>query len=196
MRRVPARMVQIVEHHDDGATLRAIELLEQVEHLDLMGDVQECGGLVEEHERRVLGQRHGDPGALPLASRQLVDASVLQLDEIGELERPADCLRVAGGPLREEALMGVATPPYQVLDDEAIGCPGRLRQQTQPCSDGSRRPASDISAVEIHRPLARPQQACQRTQQRRLADAFGPTMAVISPCGMTVVRPVRISGPP
>ena len=71
VRRVAARVVQIVEHGHQRPALD-VQLRAQVHDLDLVGDVEERDRLVQQQQRRLLGQRHGDPHALPLAARQLV----------------------------------------------------------------------------------------------------------------------------
>ena len=53
-----------------------VQLGAQVQHLDLVRDVQEGGRLVEQQQRRLLGQRHRDPHPLPLPAGELVDESL------------------------------------------------------------------------------------------------------------------------
>jgi len=66
VRRVPAGMVEVVQHGDQGPALLRVQIGTKIEHLDLMGDVQERGRLVEQQDRRLLRQRHRKPDPLPL----------------------------------------------------------------------------------------------------------------------------------
>jgi hypothetical protein len=62
--RVARRLVEVVQHQDDGAAVALVELLEQVEHLHLVGEVQIGGGLVQRRHHRFARSRPG-----PSASR-------------------------------------------------------------------------------------------------------------------------------
>jgi hypothetical protein len=68
-------VVEVVQHGDQRPPL-GVQLRAQVEQLDLMSDVEEGGGLVEQQQRRGLGQRHREPDALALPARQLVHEPV------------------------------------------------------------------------------------------------------------------------
>ena len=63
---VAAGVVEIVQDEHDRAALALVEVDEQVEHLDLVGEVEVRRRLVEQHQARALGQRHGDPHPLAL----------------------------------------------------------------------------------------------------------------------------------
>ena len=64
--RVPGRLVQVMERHDHGEAVLTVQLLDEVEGLDLVVDVQERRGLVQEEDARLLreGKRNPDPLAL------------------------------------------------------------------------------------------------------------------------------------
>ena len=80
---VAAGLVEVVQHEHDRAALALVEVDEQVEHLDLVGEVEERRRLVEQHQVGALGQRHGDPDPLALAARQLVDRPVGEVERAG-----------------------------------------------------------------------------------------------------------------
>ena len=65
------------DEHDRPALL-PVEPVEQVEHLDLVGEVEVRRGLVEQEQRRLLGEREGDPRPLSLAAGELVHAPPAQ----------------------------------------------------------------------------------------------------------------------
>ena len=62
---------QVVGDQQDGGVNAAAQLLDQVEDLGLDGGVEPGGGLVEDQQMGVHGQRHGDDHALLLAAREL-----------------------------------------------------------------------------------------------------------------------------
>ena len=70
---VPAGLVEVVKHGDQRVPVFVIELREQVEQLDLVGDVEESRRFVEQQERCLLSEHHGHPDTLALASGELVD---------------------------------------------------------------------------------------------------------------------------
>ena len=70
---VAARLVEVVEHHHDRAAALAHEVVEQVEHVDLVREVEERRRLVEQEDLGLLRERHRDPRALALAAGELVE---------------------------------------------------------------------------------------------------------------------------
>ena len=69
---------------------RRVELLDDVahggQHLDLGGDVERGGRLVEDDEVGTAGHGHGGHGALQLAARHLVGIAVADRVGIGQLQ--------------------------------------------------------------------------------------------------------------
>lgn len=61
-----------MQHENDGAVLALVELGQQIEHLDLVGQAEERGGLVQQHQPGALGERQRDPHPLALPARQLL----------------------------------------------------------------------------------------------------------------------------
>ena len=72
--------VEVVQHHDDRGAATGVEVGEQVEHLDLVGDVEVGRRLVEQQQVGALRQGHRDPDPLALPTGELVD------DAVGETE--------------------------------------------------------------------------------------------------------------
>ena len=77
---VARREVEVVQHHHDRGAAAGVELGEQVEHLDLVGDVEVGRRLVEQQQVGALREGHRDPHPLALAARQLVDRAVGEVD--------------------------------------------------------------------------------------------------------------------
>ena len=66
---------EVVEDRDDRRPVALVELDEQLHHVDLVADVEVGGRLVEDEDRRRLGDGDGDEDQLPLAHRQLPDVA-------------------------------------------------------------------------------------------------------------------------
>src|SRR3712207_7786713 len=58
-------------HH--GQVAGAVEPADQLEEIELVGDVQERRRLVEQQDGRVLRERQRDPGPLALTARELAE---------------------------------------------------------------------------------------------------------------------------
>lgn len=65
---VTGSLIEIMEHRDDGATPITNKLPDQIEYLDLVGEIEERRRFIEKKNVRFLGERHGDPCALSLAA--------------------------------------------------------------------------------------------------------------------------------
>ena len=86
---------EVVGDVDGGRPFLLDDRLERLEHLDLGGDV-ECGGrLVEDQQVRVAAQRHGGHQPLQLAAGDLVRVAPAQAIRIGKLQGPVELLGAA-----------------------------------------------------------------------------------------------------
>ena len=100
---VAAGVVEVVQDEHDRAALALVEVDEEVEHLDLVGEVEVRRRLVEQHQPGALGERHGDPHPLALAAGQLVDRAAGDVERAGRLERAVD-----GGPVGRASTAGTS----------------------------------------------------------------------------------------
>ena len=71
-----------MEDCDDGAAVLA-QQAGQLEHLELVGDVEVRRRLVEQQQRRLLGKCHREPDPLALPARELVDAALGKVGDVG-----------------------------------------------------------------------------------------------------------------
>ena len=170
---VPAGMVEVVQHRDQGPVLLDVQIGAQVEHLDLVGDVEVGGRLVQQQDRRLLGQRHRQPHPLPLAAGQLVDRPVGQVGHLGRGQRLGDDLLVGAAPLSQQPLMRVPAAGHQIGDGDPVRRDRRLRQQPEPAGHLLGRVGGDGPAVQQDRPGGRGQHPGQRPQQGGLAARVG-----------------------
>ena len=176
-----------MQHHHDGAAALAVEPGDQVEHLDLVGEVEVRRRLVEQQQVGVLGQGHRDPGALPLTAGELVERPVAQVGGVGHRQRRLDDLLVLGRPLAEPALVRVPAAADQVADQQALGRDGlwgssasRARRRGSASWIGS--PSSSTW------PTVRLEQPGQVRSRVDLPQPFGPMIVVTWPSGMVEVR--------
>ena len=147
---VPAREVEVVQHEHDGAPLLAVEFFAQVEHVDLVGDVEVGRRLVEQHQVGLLGERHRDPHPLALTARQFVDRSVGELHRAVASSAACTARSSDSDHCRNNLWCGVRPRADEVDDEDALGCDRRLGQQTESTGDLLRRQAMDLFAVEDH----------------------------------------------
>ena len=78
---------EVVEDRDDGRPVALVEVHEQLHDVDLVADVEVRGRLVEDQDRRRLGDRHGDEHELALAHRQLADVAMTEVGDADPLHR-------------------------------------------------------------------------------------------------------------
>ena len=125
---VAGGLAEVVEDHHDGAVGGGVEFGDEVEHVELVAQVEEGGRLVEKEQRRVLGEREGDPGALALAAGEVVDGEVAQGGRPGARQGGLDGGGVGFGPGAQGALVGVAAEADEGFDADAFGGDGLLRE--------------------------------------------------------------------
>lgn len=83
-------MIQIVQNGHEGAPLCLVQLRTEIEDVDLVLDVEVRRRLVEQQQRRLLGERHGDPDPLPLPAGQFVDIAIGKRADSGRRHRFLD----------------------------------------------------------------------------------------------------------
>lgn len=74
---VTCREIQVMQHDDNGLVMFLDGATQQMHHANRMADVQTVQRFVEQRVTGVLGQNHGDKGALALAARQFIQKAVL-----------------------------------------------------------------------------------------------------------------------
>ena len=182
---VAGGQVEVVQHHHDGGAAALVEVGEEVEHLDLVGDVEVRRRLVEQQQVGALGERHRDPHPLALAAGQLVDDAVGQVEGVGEGRAPRRP-RPRPRPVHRPKAPWCGWRPRrdEVGDRDALGRDRVLREQPQRAGDLLGREPVDRLAVEQHRAGARAQQPRQPAEQGGLAAGVGARRS-------TVILPVR-----
>ena len=163
-------LVEVVEHRHQAAA-PAVEVDHQFHQLYLVADVEKGGGLVQQQDGGVLGERHGDPYALPLAARQLIDPPGGQAGDARVPHGAGNQLLVAPGPSPGESLVREPAPGHQLGDGDAVGGDRALRQDADLPGDLPGGACLNVAAVEDHLPGGWPDEPGQGFQQRGLAAA-------------------------
>ena len=138
-----------------------------------MADIQPGGGLIEQHNRRLLGQHHGDPRPLALAAGERIDALPREVGNAGGLHRPADRLFILFAPAGKQRLVRIAPAGHQLLNRYIPRRGGVLRQQADALCHLFTGVTLDLLAVEINMTAGGRHQAAQGAQQRRFTAAVG-----------------------
>ena len=165
---------EVVRDEDVGELELVLQVVEQVQHLRLDGDVECRDGLVRDDQLRPQGERARDPDSLPLAAGELMREAVVVLRrEADGLENLPDALLLLGpvaqvvnphrvGDDRPHALARVERR-VRILEDHLDLAPKRAQLPRSEMLD--RPPLEDDLAV------GRLEQAHDRAAQRRLAAA-------------------------
>ena len=90
---------EVVGHVDGGGALLLDDRLECLEHLDLRGDVQRGGRLVEDQQVRIAAECHRRHQPLQLPAGDLVRVAPSQPVRVGQVQRPVELLGAAVGGL-------------------------------------------------------------------------------------------------
>ena len=159
---VARREVEVVQHHDDRRAMPSAQVTQQVEHVDLVGDVEEGGRLVEQDDIGLLREGQGDPDPLPLTAGQLLDVPVGELDRAGGAHGSRDGGVVLVGPPAHQGVVRVATAAHQVDHGDSLRQRRALGQQRHAAGEllGPERPESSVPSVpsacrHLLRPSAR-----------------------------------------
>ena len=145
---------EIVRHVDRGRPLLLDHRLERLEHLDLGGDVERGGRLVQNQQVRLAAQRHGGHQALQLAAGHLVGIALAQTIRIGKLQRPVELLGPDFGPLPAQLPVEDGGLGHLLADGERgiEGGGGALREVGDPLPAKVallvRRHGDDVAAVQ------------------------------------------------
>jgi hypothetical protein len=163
------RQVEIVAHRQHRQSAIAVQAPEDLVDAEGMLQIEERGRLVQEQHPRLLRQRAGDEGPLPLAARQLEKVPVLEPAEV-HVEQCCARHREVGGPLHAEQADVRRAPHQHDLQHAEIEQGRRLRQ------DDGDAPGAGARRKGDHRPPLQPdlaplrrKQAGEKLQQRRLS---------------------------
>lgn len=169
---VPCGGGEVVEHHDDGAALRG-DFADQVQDFHCVADVEGAGGLVEQDDRGLLGEGHGEPAALTLAAGELVEPTPGQRGRTGGLQGAGDRALVLLRPLAEQPLVRVASVPHESGDGDRLGCLRGLGQQGDAVGGVALAQLPDVGVADEHPAGAGLVESGHGAQEGRLAAPVG-----------------------
>lgn len=162
-----------MEDGDDGDAL-GVEPAKEVHDFDLVGDVEEGGGFVEEEDSRLLGEGHGDPGALTFAAGEGGEWAFGEGEGIGGLEGPFDDLGIVMGDALEEALMGIAAAECEFAHGEVEAGGWCLGEDGEEAGDLAGVHGADVAAIEEDSAGVGWVEAGHATEEGALAGTVGP----------------------
>lgn len=84
------RLRQVMDHRDDSSIPLLDERAAEFEHVELVGQVEEGRGLVQQQQRRLLSEHHRDPYPLALPTGELVHRQRRELSHPGDRHRVRD----------------------------------------------------------------------------------------------------------
>ena len=162
-----------MQHHHHGGAPLGVQLLHELQHVHLVGEVQEARRLVQHQDVGLLRQRHGDPHPLPLPAGERLHRPVGQREGVGPLHRLGH-----GGVVRPRCgapRRAVRVPPAgdQLGHRQPRGHQGLLGQQPDGGGHLAGRDAVQVVTVEQHLPGGRAQQPHQAAQQGALPAPVG-----------------------
>ena len=119
-----------MQHQNHAATLPA-QRPQQLHQRKLAGEIQIGGGLVQQHHCRLLGEHHGEVGALPFAAGEPAHGPVHKRTEFHALDGCLNDLPIlpaqALAPLQVRvASVGHQMPHADVWRDAALGHVGQV----------------------------------------------------------------------
>lgn len=161
VRRVAGCEVEVVQHGDERAPA-GVQSRAEIEHVDLVRDVEVRCRLVEQQDRRLLGEGHREPGALPLAPTELLHEAFSVLSHLDLRERPSHRSVVRGAPLPQDALVRVSAARDEVGDGDRCRSRWRLRERADASRDLLGAEPCEVRAVERNDAARWPQHARQR----------------------------------
>ena len=163
--RVAEGEVEVVQDDDERVVAPSVQIAAEIEDLELVGDVQEGGGLVEEKQRGLLGQDEGEPGALALTAGELVHPAMGETRDPGGAHGRLDGGVILLRPLPEHALIGESPPADEVAHGDALRAHRALRKQAESSCDRLRGVGRDAPAIQKHSAAPWGQKSGQRAQQ-------------------------------
>lgn len=164
-------VVEVMQDHDDRSALICVQLPQEVENFQLMGDVQIGRRIIEQEEWSLLRQRHGNPGALPLATGQPIEFALGTVKKAGGGQRLFDNLFVVPARARQDPFMRMSTETAELSNDQPIRRYRALRQQGKRLCHRSCSHHADWFSIKIDRARGGMNDTRERAQQCRLAAA-------------------------
>ena len=108
------RHVEVVDDEEDGLVLLAIDLTQEVEYLELVGDIEVGDWLVEEQDGSLLGQSTGYHDTLQLTATHLIGLGKAEMPGVGLFQALLHNLPVGLRFVLQTVLVRIATHEYSL----------------------------------------------------------------------------------
>ncbi len=102
------RQIKLMQGHNHGHPLFPRHRLQDLQHLQLMADIEKGGRLVKDHDLRLLTDRPRKQQALPLAVADLTEGAFGIILRVNHVDRLVDLPAVLGGEQPEPSGIRVA----------------------------------------------------------------------------------------
>ena len=155
-----------MQHHGNSSTL-GVQFLGQVQHFNLVGDVQVGRRLIEQNQRGLLREGHGDPHALTLTARERLNRTLRKFQDVRGLHRLHAGPLVLLGPGTQQRLVRVTSARHHIRHGHAAGRLGGLREHRQNLGDGPGLHLRQRRAIQAHLAFLQRIHAGQSLQGRR-----------------------------
>ena len=160
-----------MQHHHHGLA-RVAHRGAKAHDFQLAVDVQIGGGLVEQHMRRVLRQRHRDVRLLPLAARERGQQAIGERVHADAAHGAPGDLAVGIARPARVAQVGKAAVEHQLADVD-VGHGARLRKVGYAPGELLGLESAERGSVDAHLTGVRAEETCGGLEQRALAAAVG-----------------------
>ena len=164
---------QIVHRGHERQSLSLAQPVEKLERLLLVPDVERGRRLVEQDDRRLLGEGARDDGALALAAGERPERRSASSVELETLERVPGGVAIRGTLACERPEVRRPSHQHVLGDGEPRRRLGRLRDDREEPRALAPIERRGVPAEKRHAPVVR-QQAGDRAEKRRLAGAVRP----------------------
>ena len=169
---VARRHVEVVDGRDGRQTI-VDQPPHNVQHLELVQDVQVRRWLVQEEDAGLLGQGAGNEHPLTFAPGQGVERSVGELLRLREPHGVPGDAGVFPALDLEAAEVGIAAHEHELDDVEAMRIGRNLRDERNACGDLRGREVLDVDATEPDDALLTVEDARQGPEERGLPRSVG-----------------------
>ena len=171
---VQRRCVQIVQGRHHRHPGLDSQLAKAREDFGDMFEVEKCGGLVEQGDVRRLRQGSRQEDAFAFATRQFLDRTAGQFEQIETLERRVGDFEVVAGFEMKRTQMRRTAHQHDFEHGEAKGNQVLLCHNREPPGDRAPVVRTDWLALEFYDPAPRGECAAENSEQGGFARAVGP----------------------
>jgi hypothetical protein len=163
------REIEIVEDAQDHQISIPGKAKREIEHGQLMGEIEVGRGLVQKQDGGLLGEGARQQETLPLTARHLANPSFRKVRGIDQRQRPMNDRVVQWRCAAQHPEMGCAPGQRNIPAGQRLGQQGVLWHDRHLPGDRGATQGAEVSPIETNGPLLRTQQPGGQAQERRFA---------------------------